>query len=72
MTILMMSEKLATLGLLKIKVFWSNVYDVIIPVQVVTNKSSPCDSNCVADLVIWPKFSNSSISMREVIITSIL
>ena len=72
MAILMMSEKLATLGLLKIKVFWSNVYDVIIPVQVVTNKNSSCDSNCVADLVIWPKFSNSSISMREVIITSIL
>ena len=32
----MMSAKMATLGLLKIKVFWSKGYDVIISVHEVT------------------------------------
>ena len=27
--------------------------------------------NCMADVVMWPKFDHSSISMREVVITSI-
>ena len=36
--ILMMSEKVATLGLLKIKVFWNTVYDVIIYDHDVTKK----------------------------------
>ena len=36
--ILMMSAKLATLGLLKIRVFWIEHYDVIISVNDVTNK----------------------------------
>ena len=27
--------------------------------------------NCMVDVVMWPKFDNSSISMREVVITSI-
>ena len=70
--ILMMSAKLATLGLLKIKVFWNKGYDVIISVHDVTNKILSRDSNYIVDVVMWPKFGNSSISMREVIITSIL
>ena len=37
-TILMMSAKIATLGLLKIKVFWKKGYDVIISVYNVTNE----------------------------------
>ena len=37
-TILMMSVKLATLGLLKIKVLWNKGYDVIISVHDVTKK----------------------------------
>ena len=65
----MMSAKLATLGLLKIKVFWNKGYDVIISVHDVTNKILSRDSNYIVDVVM---FSNSSISMREVIITSIL
>ena len=69
---LMMSAKLATLGLLKIKVFWNKGYDVIISVHDVTNKILSRDSNYIIDVVMWPKFGNSSISMREVIITSIL
>ena len=43
----------------------------MIPVNDVTNKISLRDSNYVVDLSMWPKFGNSSISMREVITTSI-
>ena len=68
----MMSVKLATLGLLKIKVFWKKGYDVIICSHDVTNKILSLDSNYIVDVVMWPKFGNSSISLREVIIASIL
>ena len=63
---------MATPGLLKITVFWNKGYDVIISVDDVTNKILSRDSNYIVDVVMWPKFGNSSISMREVIITSIL
>ena len=68
----MMSEKLATLGLLKILVFWNKGYESIISVYYVTNKKLSRDSNYSVDVVIWIKFSNSNISMRDIIITSIL
>ena len=71
-TILMMSAKMATPGLRKIKVFWKKGYDVIISVNDVTNKTLSRDSNYIVDVVIWPKFGDSSISMKEVIITSSL
>ena len=67
-----MSAKMATLGLLQIKVFWNKRYGVIIFVYDVTNKILSLDSNYIVDAVMWPKFGNSSISMTEVIITSIL
>ena len=70
--ILMISGKLATLGLLKVKIFWSKDYDVIISVYDFTSKTLSCDSNYVVDVVIWPEFGNSNISIREVIISSIL
>ena len=70
--ILLKSAKLATLGLLKIEVFWSKVYDVIISVHNITNKILLRDSNYTVDVIKWLKFGNSSISMRKVIITSIL
>ena len=38
----------------------------------VTNIILSRDSNHIVDLVMWPKFGNSSVSMKEVIITSIL
>ena len=66
------SAKMAILGLLKITVFWNEGYDVIIYVHDVTNKILSRDSNYIIDVVMWPKFGNSSISMREVIIISIL
>ena len=70
--VLIMSAKLATLGFLRIKVFWNKVYDVIIYAHDVTNRILLCDSNYIADVVMWQKFGNSRISMREVIMTSIL
>ena len=68
----MMSAKMATPGLHKIKVFWNKGYFVVIHVHDVTNKILSRDSNYIVDVVMWPKFGNSSISMREVITISIL
>ena len=71
-TILMMSPKMATWGLGKIKVFLKNGYDVILFVNDVTNKTLSHDSIYIVDVVMWPKFGNSSISTREFITTSSL
>ena len=68
----MMSAKIVTLGLLKIKVFWKKSYDVKISVHDITRKILSPDSNYIVDVVMSSKFGNFSISMREVIITSIL
>ena len=70
--VLIMSAKLATLGLLKIKVTSNKSFDVIIFVLNVTNKILSRYSNYIVDVVILPKFGNSSIFMTEVIITLIL
>ena len=70
--ILMTSAKLATLGLLKSNIFWNKGYGVIIFIHDVTNKILLRDSNYIVDLVMWPKFDKSDISMREDIITLIL
>ena len=51
-TILMMSAKMATLGLLKIKIFCKKGYDVIISVHDVTNKILSRDSNYIVDVVM--------------------
>ena len=59
-------------GLLKIKVYWNKGYDIIIYVHPdITNKISSHDLNDIIDVFIRPKFDDSSISMREVVITSI-
>ena len=52
----------------KIRKRWKtkiSVYDI-------TNKILLRDSNYIVDVVMWPKFGSSSISIREVIITSVL
>ena len=67
-----MPTKMATPDLLKITVFWNKGYDVIIYVHDVTNKILSRDSNFIVDVVMWPKFGNSNIFMREIIIISIL
>ena len=54
-TILMMSAKLATLGLLKFKLFPNEGYDFIISVYDVTNTMNQIisrDSNHIVDVVI--------------------
>ena len=71
-TILMMSAKITTPGLLKIRVFWNKGYDVMIFVYDIIIKILSRDSNYIIDVVMWPKFGNCNISMRKVIITSIL
>ena len=65
--ILMMSAKMASLGLVKIKVLWTKVYDVIIYFHEISNKILSHDPNYIVDMVMWPKFGNSSISVRELI-----
>ena len=62
MVAILMLAKMATLVLLKIKVFWNISDDVIIFAH---------DATKYVSNYIWSKFGNSSISMRE-IITSIL
>ena len=62
---------MVTLGLLKIKVIWDKGYDVIISVPDAPNKILSRDSNYIVDAVMWRKFGNCSISVGEVIITSI-
>ena len=54
--ILMISAKMFFVGLLKIKVFWNKVYDVIILIYDVINKNLSLDSNHIADVVMWRKF----------------
>ena len=71
-TILIMSGKITTAGLLKIRVFWNNGYDVPISVHDVTNKILSRDSNDIINVIMWPKFGYSINSMGEVIRTSIL
>ena len=66
-----MPAKMATPGLLKVTLFWNKDYDVRIPVDDATNKTLSRDINYVVDGFMWPKFGNSSLSMREVITTSI-
>ena len=65
--ILMIWSKLATLGLLKIKVFWSKGYGVIISVRDVTSETLSADSNYIVDVVMLLKFGSSRISSRETI-----
>ena len=71
-TVLMMSAKMATLGFFKIKILWNKGDDVIISLHDVTSKILSRDSNYTVDVVMRPKFGNSSTFMREIITTSIL
>ena len=69
---LMMSAKMATLDLFKMRIFWNKGYYVIYSVYEVTDKISSHNPNYIVDVVMWPKLGNSSICIREIIITSIL
>ena len=63
---------MANPGPLKITVFSNKGYDVIISVDDGSNKILSRDSNHIVDVFVWPKSGNCSISIREVITTSIL
>ena len=52
--------------------FWNKCYDFIISVSDASNKILSRGSFNIVDVVVWPKFDNTSTSMREVIITSTL
>ena len=47
----MMPAKIATLGLLKTKLFWNKDYDFIISVYDSTNEILSSDSNYIVDVV---------------------
>ena len=68
----MISAKLPNLGLLKINTFWDKDYDIIIYVHDVIDKIKLCEWTYVIDFDMWPKFGNSSISIKKVIVTLIL
>ena len=53
-------------------VLLTSEHNVMIYVHDVTNQILLLVSNYIADVIVWPKFRNSSIYMREVIINSIL
>ena len=51
-TILIMSAKIATLGIRKMKLFQSKGYDVVIFIYDVINKVLLLDLNCAVDVVM--------------------
>ena len=63
---------MAAPSLLKITVFLNKVYDIIIRVDDVIDKILSRNLNYIVDVFMWPKFGNSSISITEVVTTSIL
>ena len=82
-----MSTKMVTPGFRKFKVFWKKGYSVIISTishpdiyiyiyiykkQTITNKILLRDSNYIMDVVMWPKFGNSRIFIKNFFITSSL
>ena len=67
-----MPAKLATQAFHKIKVFWKKGCDVIISVLDVINNILTHDLYLFVDIVLWPKFDNSRIYIREIIIVSVL
>ena len=58
-----MSANMATLGLLKMKIFGNKGYGIVISFHDVTNKILLRESYCIVDSVIRPHFGDSSISM---------
>ena len=64
----MMSAKLATPALLKRKKFQNKGYDAIILDFDITKEILSCNSNYTVDEVMWSKFSNSNISVLEVLL----
>ena len=70
--VLIISTKITTLDLLKIKIPWSKDYDVVISASYISNKILSRDSDDTVRLDMWAKFGNSSTPTKKVIITLIL
>ena len=68
----MIPAKLATPGLLKIKIFWNKGSGVINFINDATNIILSSSSIYIVDVVMWPNFGYSSIFMVVVIISQIL
>ena len=68
----MMSAKLATPIFPKLNKFRNKGSDAIILDDGVTNKILSRDSNHIVDVAMWPKIGKFSISVREVMKTTIL
>ena len=64
-TILMILAKIATLGLLKIKIFSNKCSEVTVFSHDVMSRISSLDSNPIVDVVGWAKFGNSSLWERS-------
>ena len=71
-SILLMSAKMAMWGLLRSKILWKKGYGIIISGHDAIIPILSRDSNFNVNVVMWPKFGNFSISVREVIVTAIL
>ena len=69
---MVMPAKLTSLAIFQIKLCWDKSYEDIVSVHQGTNKNLLHDSNYISDVVMRPTFGNSSISVAEVIINSIL
>ena len=69
--ILMISANLATISFLQIKPLWNEGFGVITFAHDLNNKILWCDSNYTVDVVLWPKFGNSSVEPREVVKTTL-
>ena len=63
---------MANPALFKIKIFWNKGDDIIVYVLDVPSKILLRESNYIVDVVMWPKFGNSSGFMIEAMIVSIL
>ena len=64
-TTLMMSTKIATPGLLKVKLFLNKGYDDLISVHNVTKKVLSRDSNYIVDMVMWKKILEQWTVIKE-------
>ena len=65
----LISAKLATPGIVEIKIFWNTGYGVKNHVHDIT-KTLSRDAKYIVDLLMWLRFGDSSVSKREVFVTS--
>ena len=52
--------------------YWKKGYEATSSAHDISDKILSSESNYTVDVVIWPKFGNSIISMRKIIITNFI